>query len=331
MIQWLLTLVADGQMTIEPYTAPDPIPDPIPGPAGRKWYPGHYVKTQGNHADKDQADYMAGVLKKCADEAQQVTGAYVAFGWGMIEQARGIYNFSQVDEVLGALNGKKLILDLPYKSFSSDTTYLAPDYLQNEVHQTTRVGTSIIRVWDPNVMDDYIDLISAVADRYDGHPDVSLVTWSESAPSLRGDRPSGYSPANLADELIRLYHNASSVFHKTPVTAMINFLSGQTGRLVQNAYDLGLGRSGPDLRDEGAFSDVRDLGLTGKMPHMAIWSHSAANDGNGDTDNPADALSWALKQGVTHLAWVSSFSGEDSWENILAAIEGSDLHNTPEP
>jgi len=60
----------------------------------------------------------------------------------------------------------------------------------------------IARLWDPAVMDRLVALYAALAERYDGDPNVEGVVLGETSPGFNAS-PSGYSRATLATQLKR--------------------------------------------------------------------------------------------------------------------------------
>ncbi len=331
----------DADLRLDAESLPDAGRPDASRPSGIRWRPGHYIKTQGNPTVPDQAGYLAGVLRSIdrrVEDHPEVLGVFVAIAWGAIETGTRVYDLSQVQMLLDdlAARGKHLILYIGYKAFGSAGPFFVPPDLTSRVHESPgrRGGgsTFVASVWEPDVMDRYIAMWQAVATAFDDHPNMEMVTWSESAPSFRGSPPAGYSSSRLATELQRLYVANGAAWSQTNVAAMIN--NGQqvggTDGLMEAAYAANIGRGAPDLTDRvqafdtfrgegtGSFASVRDY--RGEIPHMAIWSSPVARR-PGVTGDPASALSWALTQGVTHLLWTTSNPGEDSWANVLAAID----------
>jgi hypothetical protein len=333
-----------------PGQADCPATQPAPAPApGMKWHPGHYLKTQGNHGQADQTKYLdqvASQLPKTTD-SDLIQGALVSYAWGAVEPTLGKYDWSPIYKHLNYLSahGKRLIIDVEYKCFWSDCSKLAPVELEpngscspipcedGKVWASGRA--TIVEVWDKSVMDHFLAMWQALAAEFDANPYVELVTTAESAPSLKSTNPPGYSTSVLAAQLQRLYTLWSSSFETTTCMALINALGNEVAGLVEDAYQAGCGQGGPDLGDtdgnivfrgEDSGGNVATRDYRKLIPHFEIVSSSTLTGGFGTAvDTPAEVIAWGRANRVTHYAWVSSLSGEDSWANVLAAIKAVDL------
>jgi hypothetical protein len=172
-------------------------------PAGKKWNPGHYLKVQGNSAQADREDYFSSVTRRFArlDDSALLRGAQVKYAWGMLEPSLGVYDWEPVYRHLEYLSdrGKKMILTIDTKCFSSDCTNLAPRDLSSEVFRTSRESpTSIVEIWEEKNMDLFIRFWRALGAEFDSHPDVEMIIGSESTASLAGEAPANFSKAEYA-------------------------------------------------------------------------------------------------------------------------------------
>jgi hypothetical protein len=180
-------------------------------------------------------------------------------------------------------------------------------------------------------MDRFIALWNAIAAKFDDNPALEVVFSSESTPSLQGEQPSGYSPAEYGRQLQRLYTAQGKAFAFTNVVANVNFLSGQVSDLMETVYQSGGGRAMPDVFDsdgsyvfraECADRECGNRDYRRLVPHVGIVSHGTLVGEHGAaTDSPKEVLSYGASNKLTHYAWVSAEEGEDSWSNIISAIE----------
>lgn len=307
-------------------------------PEAKKWNPGHYMKPQGNHAQSDQSKYYSSVTSQLAkvDDSSEIRGALIGYAWGALEPSNGNYDWGPVYTHLNYLEarGKKLIVSVLIKCFGTDCGRLAPSDLTSEVYVTARQSpTSIVSVWKTENMDRYIRFMEAFAAEFDGHPALEMVLGAESTPSLGGETPANYSKGAYADQLKRMYSAQAEAFRSTNVIANVNFLGGEVSGLIEHAYQVGAGRGLPDLfdsngslvfRGECAGSDCGVRDYRGMIPHLGVISTPTLT-GKHDTavDSPDEIISYGLTNKLTHYAWVTNEGGEDSWSNIISAIEST--------
>jgi hypothetical protein len=299
-----------------------------------KWNPGHYIKTQGHHAQGDIADYVDAInrqLDKTGD-SPEIRGAQIHYGWGMIEKSPGNYDFGPIRNHLEYLadRGKRMILVIDTKCFRSTCPTLAPADLMGEVFLTPRANpTHIVEIWEERNMSRLIALWRALGAEFDDHPALEMVLGSESAPSLQGGNPANYSRSEYAKQLKRMYVAQAEAFPRTNVVANINFLTNQLSGMMETAYQAGAGRGMPDIgnsngslifRGQCKNSDCGVRDYRGLVPHLGIVSAPILSEAEGETNSPDKAIDFGVANDITHYAWVSSMKGEDSWENILRAI-----------
>lgn len=303
---------------------------------GVKWNPGHYIKTQGNPSKADPSDFLNSVgraLNK-VDDSPLIRGGLVQYSWGMLEPSLGKYDFRPIQDHLDFLSsrGKKLILFVDFKCFGTDCSNLAPAELSGEVITTTReYPTHIVEVWEEKNMNHYIALWEAIAARFDNHPALEIVMSGESVPSLQQQTPVNYTRETYANQLKRLYKAQGNAFKSTAVVANVNFLSGQVAGLIETAYLSGVGRALPDIFDSDGSVVFRGECLDNEcgardyrrqVPHVGIVSQPTLAGVHGAaTDSPREVLQYGAANKFTHYAWVSDEAGEDSWSNIISAIE----------
>jgi hypothetical protein len=305
---------------------------------GKKWNPGHYIKAQGKHASAKKEEYLSVISNQIVKvtDSPEIRGAQMAYAWGMIETSQGNYDWEPIHRHLDYLadRGRKAIVMIHTKCFGNDCASLAPVDMQTEVYVTPKERpTLIVELWEEQNMDRYIEFWQAMAAEFDGHPALEMVHGQESTPSLQGTNPANYSKGNYATQLKRMYAAQGAAFTQTNVVANINFLRGEVADLVEHAYEADVGRGMPDTFDsEGTFifrgdCDGQNCGkrdYRGLLPHLGIISHQQLIGNFGpETDSPAETIAYALENGITHVSWVSSESGEDSWANILDAIEST--------
>lgn len=218
-----------------------------------KWNPGHYVRADEQGWIAKQASRFA--VYDTIRGVPQVRGAAFIVNWGMVENARGVYDWSQVDAEINYLAsmGKKAILDLWYLGFSgsvprtpqgSDNRYIG-DYLINEgCAANVSYGGYGARLDIPKCMDRWIAFIQAVAARYDANPNVESVHVAETSTSM-----SSQDHEALAQQWLRLPPVLSASFRRTHTVIHNNFLVSveKTRALTASMVQNGIGMGGPDI------------------------------------------------------------------------------------
>jgi hypothetical protein len=197
----------------------------------RKAHYGHYFATR-------YADTPADAAMLC--EQPGVSGVVWRQTWQQVEPAAGVYDFSSFDQVLTALAasanpGCQLWLLVEYKSFAnSPVKNPCPVYLQAQHSglNSTGNGAATCFMWEPEVMNAYVDMMWAAAARFDHNPRVEGLILQESSLSLNGayaqDLATGgtYTPTAWRDALITLIGQCSTAFANSRCMAFLNFLRG---------------------------------------------------------------------------------------------------------
>jgi len=305
----------------------------------KKWNPGHYIKPQGNHAQSDKEAFYNSITNQLAKTADspEIKGAQITYSWGMVEPTLGNYDFEPIYRHLDYLSsrGLKAILSINTKCFGNNCGSLAPADLQSAVYVTPKdPPTLTMALWEEENMDHYIRLWDALAEEFDDNPAVEMVLGAESTPSLSGSNPPGFTKGVYADQLKRLYSAQAAAFKNTNVIANINFLTDEVAGLVEHAYQVGVGRGMPDIFDsDGSFifrgeCEDKECGIRdyrGMIPHFGVASYQQLIGKFSDySDDPPETIEYGIENKITHYAWVTNESGEDSWPNIISAIEAAD-------
>jgi hypothetical protein len=315
-------------------------PPTVTVPGLKKWNPGHYVKIQGNPSKSDRDGYISDVTRalRKVEDSPKILGAQVKYAWGVIEPSLGRYDWKPIYEHLNYLSarGKKLIITIDAKCFSTDCKNLAPAELASEVFLTPRdQPTQVIEIWEEENMNHLIALTRAMAAEFDGHPDVEMILSTESTASLQGGDPVNYTRAKYAAQLKRLYSAQAAAFKSTNVVANINYLSGQVADLMEYAYREGVGRGMPDVEEStgslifrGA-CDQYECGIRdyrGLVPHFGLVSSPTLRGRFGTyNDTPDDVINYGIENKITHYSWVAGEYDEDSWASIVKAIEAKNV------
>jgi hypothetical protein len=240
------------------------------------------------------------------------------------------YDWTRVDTLLtwATTNSKRIIYKLAWKNFESSVGLIAPADLIAANTVATSSGF-IACVWRSAVMDRFIAAVQAFAARYDNHPLVEFITYSESATS--NPVAADYNKDTYATQLGRLTTASAAAFVHTLSAVSLNSLTDKLSGLMEGAYQAGIGMASADAHDSiaetmfrgatypGELAPVRDY--RGLMPHHTIASQPTLG-GKDDNGPPSNINTWAQGQKVTHLSWYTQIStGVDSWTNIKAEVD----------
>ncbi|WP_146216106.1 hypothetical protein [Nitrospira lenta] len=186
-----------------------------------KWHPGIYVKVEDwqwykqGQVNQINDTEMAKIYNELAT-TPGLRGIKIVLKWGRYEGSPGVYDFSRIDEILAkladdpALKGKDkhLIVSFPWREFQSvkgaseilpndlqggtlwnDPDLAAPDWSHIDydrlwAYKVSNVTGSYaydIKLWDPAIIARLDAFFAALAQRYDKHPNVTMVSTTESA------------------------------------------------------------------------------------------------------------------------------------------------------
>jgi hypothetical protein len=237
----------------DPVTGCPPAPATVASGAKIKWNPGHYVRADEQGWTAKRPNRFA--VYETIRSVPQVKGAAFVVNWGMVENQRGVYDWSGVDaeiKQLASMN-KKAIIDLWYLGFGGtlpkvpqgkDYRYIG-DYLITEgCAGSVSYGGYGARLDIPACMDRWIEFIKAVAVRYDGNPTVESIHIGENSTNMVGQ-----SLAGLARQWQRIPAVLKASFKQTHTVIHNNyFLSvAETQALSNLMVENGVGSGGPDI------------------------------------------------------------------------------------
>jgi hypothetical protein len=258
-----MMLVASGVSVAQTSSSARPLPPtniclddvcPSAAPAGaKKWNPGHYVRPdeQGWLAKRSSRYAVYETIR----DVPQVKGAAFIVNWGMVENARGVYDWSQVDAEINylAAMGKKAILDLWYLGFAgtvpsvpqgADYRYVGDYLISDGCVSNVSYGGYGARLDIAKCMDRWIAFIQAAAARYDNNPNVESVHISETSTNMVGQNHD-----LLAQQWLRVPPALKASFTRTHTVLHNNYLGNVassralTAAMVAN----GVGMGGPDI------------------------------------------------------------------------------------
>ena len=131
------------------------------------------------------------------DEYPECTLAYIRFDWCFFEEERGKYSWYIIDRALALAKERGQRLMLRVVPYGSRPDADIPSWLRAEIGPSGELPHSFWRVdhEDPRYIRALTQMVSAVGQRYDGHPDLEFVDigivgfWGEGAGSTLLSEP----------------------------------------------------------------------------------------------------------------------------------------------
>ncbi len=251
-----------------------PVDNPI------KWHPGHYVTLVSPGPNNPW--YMEQVYSELK-ENPALQGITIRYRWSELEPAKGVYDFSAIDEHLTelAIHKKRLIILLELRS-SVDylQAELVPDYVKAGIlyeggvfpysgSRSTDIKGHNIKLWNPLVRDRLAALMRELGNRFNSHPyfeGVGLTETSMGKPliTLSNAEIDGYYK-----NMISINQQMRQYFPNTMVFQFINYPRQLIESFVNNMKETGIALGCPDvfLDEPGLFYDAA------KNPPKGIYSY----------------------------------------------------------
>lgn len=322
----------------------------LPVTTSVKWHPGHYYMLMGN---KNNPKYMAQVYSELK-ETPALRGVLIRYNWEELEPAKGVYNFTSIDQRLAELSARKkrLVILLQTKSFNPNNANV-PDYLKTEIYEGgvfafKRHGTNIvkghnIKLWNPLVHDRLVELVRALGKRFNSHPYFEGIGLPETAMG----KP---LVALSSNEIDKFYNNLLSIneqmrkhFPNTMTFQFTNYpraiLKSFTGKLKEMGVALG----GPDTfphdpdlnfkensySQGGIYSYYPKLsGIVPLTPSVMQSNYqSTRSDGRGYKPTVSELLTFARdKLKANYIFWTRD---ENNYLEVLKLLNLPDQKSDP--
>jgi len=328
-----------------------------PNPGDTQWAPGHYVSPVGNPFKKTAAEHNAAILTGINGDAQSADfwqGILAPIPWGDIEPTAGQWYWNTLDGWVDACEsyGQRLCLMVMHKSFTSTSvTVQAPQDLIDAGYIDQFGGNSTghqAMLWYPEVETRYKEMMTQIANRYDGRVAFEWIMTQETAASQPNDP--GYSNNNLGDAWKAIYEHMAVVFERSNACGQINSLSRNLTKLHEAVYNSGMAAGNPDARTKtiGWQFFAGDFVANEQPPRdyryqcgRGMTVSASAYSGKGSPTSPegydpprtaAELIPLMREQAVTHAFWTNQdFGGGKDFVDAIAAIEASPLLNTACP
>jgi hypothetical protein len=282
----------------------------------KKWHPGHYAQFPRNPSSKQLEQVVA---------LPEMKGALLQYDWGVLETAKGVFNFSVIEGNLAVVKGKgkRLAILVNDKGFSGTSLRCVPqDMMTDPLYQggqyITRDASGnpsgcIAKRWVPAVMDRFIAFHKALGNRFDQEPYVEAVSNEESAVD---DAPAadGATTRDYVDQLKRLGSGMADAYPHTLAEIWLNWsVAPYTLELVDYLYRNGIGTGGPDTSPLHLTQIVPEFTsrFAGKMPILMAaqpsfltWAQQPIATGELTLDDVFHfAVTEAKGINATHMYW----------------------------
>ena len=300
----------------------------------RKFHPGHYTALL--YSNRDQR-YM--------DEAARqpgTVGIIKRYRWRELETSQGTYNLAgiQADLNWAQAYGMQLIIMIEDKTFKLERAN--PAYLDTLAPRNSGGGYSTLR-FHPTVVTRYKALVTALGQRFDGHPNFEGIAQQETALSLDSATLNqyAYTPEKYRDALIASLGHALTVMPRSRVFWYQNYLvrnQSYIGAVANALGPKGLVMAGPDVLPDNqtlvemSYPFFRQF--YGKM-HLAIqaedicYKHLHATSGYATKYwTPAELFRYARDTlHVDYMFWVripqEQAVGAYDWYDALKVVQAN--------
>ncbi|WP_394809675.1 glycoside hydrolase [Nitrosomonas sp.] len=231
---------------------------PVSGPV--KWHPGHYYDLMGS---KNNSKYMAQVYKELKN-TPALRGVQIRYTWAELETSYGVYNFTSIDKNLAELatQNKRLIILLQIKAFDPNMASV-PEYLKAGIYDegifsfnnggSTIIKGHNIKLWNSNVRDRLVALVSALGTRFNSHPYFEGIGLTETSMGVPIKTLSSTQEDDFYSNLSLVNKKMREFFPNTMTFQFTNYPRSFLKSFIENLSAIGTGLGGPDtfIEDPG--------------------------------------------------------------------------------
>jgi hypothetical protein len=191
-------------------------------PACSRFHAGHYVRVADSTANNwDGLGTMDWVL---ARDLRSFQGVVYQINWGMIETAKGAYNFSRIDAALAKAKakGKYLFVKLMDRTYSTGcNSAFLPSYVARESDGGSRFCAA--KIWESATMDNEIRVLQQLQMRYKNDPSFLGITTEETSISPLSFKANISLTLSEYDQLKRMHTAVHSVAPNLIINQYLNW------------------------------------------------------------------------------------------------------------
>ncbi|MBY0475225.1 MAG: glycoside hydrolase [Nitrosomonas sp.] len=315
-----------------------------------KWHPGHYYIIKGSR--KNNTTYLSQVYSEL-DATPALNGMMIRYFWADLEDSKGVYDFSSIDERLAELaaRGKRLVIQVQTKSFNG--RQVVPNYLKTAEYEggeftisdfgSTVVGGRNIKLWNFQVRDRLIALFKAMGERYNSHPYFEGISMIESAMGNPIEPLTSYQVSGFYDNKIIVHQKMRLFFPNTMTIQEVNYPRSILASFVSSLKDVGAALSSPDtfIEEEGLlypatkydpnkgiynyYSDF--AGVIPMVPTIMPKNYeNTKGDGTGYVPTISQILAFARNTlNANYIFWTR----EEHYEQVLEVLNMNAQKNAP--
>lgn len=315
-----------------------------------KWHPGHYYTILGH--GKNDLKYMTQVYEELK-ATPALRGIQIRYFWAELETAKGVYDFTSIDQRLAELAaiGKRLVIQVQTKSFVPKGE-LVPAYLKASEYDGgafaySSYGTTALRgyniaLWNPQVHNRLVELFKAMGERYNSHPYFEGIGMIETAYGEPIASQPAHQMSKFYDNLLSVHQKMRSFFPNTMTIQEVNYPTSILVSFVEKLKEMGTALSGPDVfKDEpGLNRNTRNAPrgiynfypeLSGIIPLAPQVMHknymNTRNDGTGNVPTISEIFAFArdnLKS--NYIFWTRN---PQYYSKVLELLNEPDIAKDP--
>lgn len=192
----------------------------------RRFHPGPWEQNKARSSD-DPADLKLAL-------GPGFVGAIVDLAWAQLEPRRGEYDWSVVERYLdwGAAHERQVAFVLYDRDFTTvlNKSKIVPRWLVDAGGATTFKRDNaggVARIWEPQVSGWRIELIQALAARWDDHTNFEALALAETALGGINERTEpGYTDAAYLTEMLRTIDAGAAALRQAQLWCNLNYAPG---------------------------------------------------------------------------------------------------------
>ena len=261
------------------------------------FHPGHYMMV-GHNAKTSTYQRIEG--------EPYIVGIKHLYRWRDLEPAKGVYDFSQIEQDLSYISamGKYLFLQIRYTQYNGNRSPNVPDYVTKDARygcggkspdgrryhgtyyrsQSTNGGW-LPCIWDSDLQERFVALYIALGRRFNSEPYIEGVALDETAIATKSARGlPGYSTGSVERGFKTILSATKNAFPSKSVMQLVNYTVFDVNDFGTWLQQNGIGIGGPDVSAKPdrlraqAYAQYRRLHNNVPTGPNVEWSNYTEND-----------------------------------------------------
>lgn len=292
-----------------------------------KWNPGHYARITG-----DTPSIAA--IESFGINHPGFTGVVIRIPWKTLEPAKDQYDLSRIQYYLDYLApmGKHLIIEFRERNYGASATNnndAVPDYMMGSIVKGSGQNIWLPNYGDPEVINRYVALLTAIGAAYDSHPNFEGFQSGEQAIYSAGGAP-------WFEQFVQLAVRGKAALPHTLFWAPIVSQMFQNADYTTPIFAAGCGEyliDSPAREVPGAPDGWNRFAMNhpNEFPLKANGEVAAWRDEDSDPANGGPAIYYNIAVNILkahHVAWTNVIGSNSShptarpnwWQDVVAFL-----------